>query len=52
MKKLIKAMRISNWFNSCGFTDLIQVGGFRWDMKRFGMIIFGAPRHADVLFIT
>lgn len=26
--------------------------GSRWDMERFGMIIVGTPRHADVLFIS
>jgi len=52
MKRLINAIWIFNWFNSCGFTELIPVVGSRWDMERFGMIITGTPRHADVLFIA
>lgn len=49
--KIIKAIWIFNWFNSCGFLELVPVVGSRWDMERFGMIIVGTPRHADVLFI-
>jgi NADH-quinone oxidoreductase subunit B len=52
MRRLIKAIWIFNWFNSCGFTELAPVVGSRWDMERFGMIIVGSPRHADVLFIA
>lgn len=52
MKRLIKAIWIFNWFNSCGFAELVPVVGSRWDMERFGMIITGTPRHADVLFIA
>lgn len=52
MKRLITAIWIFNWFNSCGFTELIPLVGSRWDMERFGMITTGTPRHADVLFIA
>jgi len=52
MKRLINAIWIFNWFNSCGFTELFPLVGSRWDMERFGMIITGTPRHADVLFIA
>ncbi len=52
MKKLIRSIWVMNWFNSCGFTELIPVVGSRWDMERFGMIVTGTPRHADVLFIA
>jgi len=52
MKRLINAIWIFNWFNSCGFTELVPVVGSRWDMERFGMVITGTPRHADVLFIA
>lgn len=52
LKKLIKAVWVFNWFNSCGFTELIPLVGSRWDMERFGMIVTGTPRHADVLFIS
>ena len=52
LRKLIKSIWIFNWFNSCGFTELVPVVGSRWDMERFGMIITGTPRHADVLFIA
>ncbi|OQX90693.1 MAG: hypothetical protein B6D58_09690 [candidate division Zixibacteria bacterium 4484_95] len=52
MNRIIKAIWVFNWFNSCGFTELIPVVGSRWDMERFGMIITPTPRHADVLFIA
>ena len=55
LKKLkieIKSIWVFNWFNSCGFTELIPIIGSRWDMERFGMIITSTPRHADVLFIA
>jgi NADH-quinone oxidoreductase subunit B len=52
MKRLINAIWIFNWFNSCGFAELVPLVGSRWDMERFGMIITGTPRHADVLFIA
>jgi NADH-quinone oxidoreductase subunit B len=52
LKKLIKAIWIFNWFNSCGFIELVPMVGSRWDMERFGMIVVGSPRHADVLFIA
>jgi len=38
MRKIIKDIWIFNWFNSCGFAELIPVLGSRWDMERFGMI--------------
>lgn len=52
LRRLIKSIWIFNWFNSCGFTELIPLVGSRWDMERFGMIVTGTPRHADVLFIA
>ena len=52
LSKLIKAIWIFNWFNSCGFAELVPMVGSRWDMERFGMIVVGNPRHADVLFIA
>ncbi|MBU7024076.1 MAG: NADH-quinone oxidoreductase subunit B, partial [Theionarchaea archaeon] len=52
LQRIIKAIWIFNWFNSCGFCELVPVVGSRWDMERFGMIIVGTPRHADVLFIA
>jgi len=52
MKRLIKAIWVLGWFNSCGFTELLPVVSSRWDMERFGMIVTGTPRQADVLFIA
>jgi len=52
MRKVIKAIWIFNWFNSCGFAELVPVVGSRWDMERFGMIIVGTPRHADVMVVS
>ncbi|MHA1866760.1 MAG: NADH-quinone oxidoreductase subunit NuoB [Candidatus Heimdallarchaeaceae archaeon] len=52
MKYFVKAIWVFNWFNSCGFTELVPVVGSRWDMERFGMITVNSPRKADVLFIA
>ncbi|OYT26790.1 MAG: NADH-quinone oxidoreductase subunit B [Candidatus Altiarchaeales archaeon ex4484_96] len=52
LRRLIKSIWVFNWFNSCGFTELVPVVGSRWDMERFGMVVTGTPRHADVLFIA
>lgn len=52
MKRLIKAIWVFNWFNSCGFAEVVPIAGSRWDMERFGIILTGSPRHADVLFIA
>ena len=41
MRKIIKAIWIFNWFNSCGFAELVPVVGSSWNMERFGMIIVG-----------
>ncbi|HDH10038.1 MAG TPA: hypothetical protein ENF84_03770, partial [Chloroflexi bacterium] len=51
-KRLIRALWVFNWFNSCGFTELLPVVASRFDMERFGMIVVGSPRHADVLFVA
>lgn len=52
LKKLVKAIWIFNWFNSCGFTEIFPVMSSRWDMERFGIIFVSSPRHADVLIIA
>ncbi|MHA1686936.1 MAG: NADH-quinone oxidoreductase subunit B [Candidatus Heimdallarchaeaceae archaeon] len=52
MKNFIRAVWVFNWFNSCGFTELVPVVASRWDMERFGMIAVNTPRKADVLFIA
>ena len=52
LKRLIKSIWVLNWFNSCGFTELLPVVGSRWDMERFGMIPVSSPKHADVMFIA
>ena len=52
LKTQMKSLWVFNWFNSCGFIELIPLVGSRWDMERFGMILTSTPRHADVLFIT
>ncbi len=52
LKRLVKSIWIFNWFNSCGFTELLPVVGSRWDMERFGIIPVGSPRHADCLIIA
>lgn len=50
-KKVIKSIWVFNWFNSCGFTELLPVVGSRWDMERFGLIPVPTPRQADCLII-
>jgi len=52
MGRLIKAVWVFSWFNSCGFTELLPVVGSRWDMERFGLIPVSSPRHADCLFVA
>ncbi len=52
MKKFVKSVWVFNWFNSCGFTELLPVVGSRWDMERFGIIAVNSPRKADALFIA
>ena len=49
MKRLIKAVWVFNWFNSCGFCELVPVVGSRWDMERFGMIVTKNLRHLDLM---
>ncbi len=51
MDRLIKAIWVFNWFNSCGSTELLPVIASRYDMERFGLIPVGTPRHADCLII-
>ena len=52
MKNFVRSVWVFNWFNSCGFTELVPVVASRWDMERFGMIAVNNPRKADVLFIA
>ena len=52
LKRLVKSIWVFNWFNSCGFTELLPMVGSRWDMERFGMIPVASPRHADCLIIA
>jgi len=51
-KKIVKSVWIFNWFNSCGFTEVLPVVGSRWDMERFGLIPVSNPRQADCLIIA
>ncbi len=50
--RLVRAVWIFNWFNSCGCTELLPVVSSRYDMERFGLIIVDNPKHADCLIIT
>lgn len=52
LRKLVKSIWVFNWFNSCGFTEILPVVGSMWDMERFGMIPVASPRHADCLIIA
>ncbi|MHA1202090.1 MAG: NADH-quinone oxidoreductase subunit B [Candidatus Heimdallarchaeaceae archaeon] len=52
MKKIVKSVWVFNWFNSCGFTEIVPVVGSRWDMERFGLVAVNSPRKADALFIA
>ena len=51
LKKVAKSIWVFNWFNSCGFTEILPVIGSRWDMERFGLIPVATPRQADCLII-
>ena len=52
LKRVAKAVWVFNWFNSCGFTEVLPVVGSRWDMERFGLIPVSSPRQADCLIIA
>lgn len=52
MGRVVKSIWVFNWFNSCGFTEVLPVVGSRWDMERFGIIPVASPRHADCLIIA
>ena len=49
--RLVRAVWIFNWFNSCGVTELLPVVASRYDMERFGLIIVDNPKHADCLIV-
>ena len=51
MQRLVRAIWVFNWFNSCGCSELLPVVASRFDMERFGLIPVGTPRHADCLII-
>jgi NADH-quinone oxidoreductase B subunit len=51
MKRVVRSIWVFNWFNSCGFTEILPVVGSRWDMERFGIVPVSSPRHADCLII-
>jgi len=51
MGRLIRAIWIFNWFNSCGVTELLPVVASIYDMERFGLIVVDNPKHADVLIV-
>jgi NADH-quinone oxidoreductase subunit B len=52
IKRVAKSIWVFNWFNSCGFTEVLPVVGSRWDMERFGLVPVPSPRHADCLIIA
>lgn len=52
LRRMVRALWVFNWFNSCGFTELLPMVASRYDMERFGMIAVGSPRHADALFVA
>jgi NADH-quinone oxidoreductase subunit B len=43
---------VVNYFNSCGFMELLPWVGSGYDMERFGIMAVGSPRHADVLVVA
>lgn len=43
---------VVNYFNSCGFIELLPWVGSGYDMERFGILAVGSPRHADVLVVA
>ncbi|MHA1168390.1 MAG: hypothetical protein ACTSRU_11250 [Candidatus Hodarchaeales archaeon] len=52
MRTIVRSVWVYNWFNSCGFAELVPMVSSRWDMERFGIIIVSSPRQADCLFIA
>lgn len=43
---------VVNYFNSCGFMEILPWVGSGYDMERFGILAVGSPRHADALIIA
>lgn len=43
---------VLNYFNSCGFMELLPWVGSGYDMERFGIKAVGSPRHADVFVVA
>ncbi len=52
LKIVARSIWVFNWFNSCGFTEVLPVVGSRWDMERFGLIPVSSPRQADCLIVA
>ena len=47
-----KFLWVLNYFNSCGFMELLPWVGSGYDMERFGILATASARHADVLVVT
>lgn len=47
-----KSLWVVNYFNSCGFMELLPWVGSGYDMERFGIIPTASARHADVLIVA
>jgi NADH-quinone oxidoreductase subunit B len=52
LRKITRSIWVFNWFNSCGFMEVLPIVGSRWDMERFGLIPVASPRQADCLIIA
>ena len=43
---------VINYFNSCGFMELLPWVSSGYDMERFGILPTASARHADVLIVA
>ena len=47
-----KSLWVINYFNSCGFMELLPWVSSGYDMERFGILPTASARHADVLIVS
>lgn len=47
-----KSLWVINYFNSCGFMELLPWVSSGYDMERFGILPTASARHADVLIVA
>lgn len=46
-----RSLWVLNYFTGCCFVEAVPWVSSGFDMERFGLLVVGSPRHADVLII-